>query len=769
MIFEPAARRIHLAMGPGPATDSPLSTIELGPLLGRPDDRTCKEKSADGPTVIHVAPDGNDTGDGSKQSPLATIAAARDRIRVMKASGGLPNGGVVVEIAPGRYALTGPVELTAEDSGTAESPIVYRAGPGDRVVLSGSTSVTDWKPVTDEAVLKRLPAEARGKVFQADLKALGVTEYGDLDLDAEWELQRYLSRTDNQGEDEIGNAMASRTHVKNGGTVSPRAELFFDGVPMRIAQWPNEGFTRIEKVLGETPINVRGVRGCREGIFVYEDNRISRWVDEKDALVKGYWFRDWGVQCHKIASIDPAKRIISVKQPYHCYGYRAGQWFLGFNLLCELDAPGEWYIDRATGILYFWPPGMLKDARAEISTCQGIFRLTDVSHVTFEGLQMEAARGTAVAMKDCGNCRVVGCTFRNLGNHAVTVFQGKNCGVVGCDMSEMGGGGIYLIGGDRKTLTPGGHYAENNHIHHYGRWDRVYRPAIHMSGVGLRASHNLIHHAPHAAILFGGQEHLFEYNEIHNVCHESHDCGAIYAGRSWCLQGNVFRHNYLHHIWGKDGGACRGIYLDDEFSGALIQGNIFHQVYQAVFLGGGRDNVVENNIFVDCPKAFHVDARGIGWAAYAVNPRIQKARETGVLCGVRFQKPPFSTRYPKLAAMLDDEPAKPKGNVARRNIFWEGDGAFLRRLFQRKPIPDTWWKAIEHKVVDLVKLEDNLVNVDPRFSDTERECFQFQKDSPAWKLGFEPIPTEKIGLYDDVCRATWPVEHAVTPLPDCED
>lgn len=715
-----------------------------------------------------VATNGHDTwsgrlpkpNGGRTDGPFATIERARDEIRRLKRSAGLPKGGVVVEILGGRYELVRPVELTAEDSGTVESPIVYRARPGDRVHLSGGRMISEWKLVTDPAVLQRLEPVARGKVFQADLRTQGITEYGDLGLDAEAELQLWLARVDNQGEDAMGSAYASR-----GKTVRPRLEVFFNDQPMEISRWPNDDFIKIQEVLGKTEINVRGVKGCKEGRFVYEGDRPKRWVGERDAWVEGYWFRDWAMQRHPIESLDAEQRIISVRPPYHDYGYRKGQWFRGFNLLSEIDVPGEWYIDRQTGMLYFWPPGDLGRGRVEVSIAPRLFTLTDTAHVTFRGLLMEAARGTAIAIKQGQQCRVIGCTFRNLGNHAVTIFDGQEHGVIGCDMQGMGGGGIYLVGGDRKALTPAGHFAENNHIHHFGRWDRMYRPGLFLSGVGLRASHNLIHDAPHAAILFGGQEHRFEYNEIHNVCFESHDCGAIYAGRSWCLRGNVFQYNYLHHISGKDGGICRGLYLDDEFSGATVRNNVFSQVMQAVFVGGGRDNLVENNVFVDCPRAFHLDARALGWAAYAVEPRLKTARETGELCGVRFKEPPFSTRYPKLAVMLEDEPAKPKGNIVRRNIFWQGQGEYLRRLAQGKPIEATWWQHIEAKVLDLVKLEDNLINEDPKFVDEKAGNFQLREDSPAWKLGFQRIPVEKIGLYRDDRRASWPVKHPVRPLP----
>jgi len=90
-------------------------------------------------------------------------------------------------------------------------------------------------------------------------------------------------------------------------------------------------------------------------------------------------------------------------------------------------------------------------------------------------------------------------------------------GVVGCDIYHTGQGGIRLEGGDRKTLTPAGHYADNNHIHHTSRWDPVYQQAIALRGVGNRATHNLIDNVPHIAIGFADNDMTIEYNEIHSA------------------------------------------------------------------------------------------------------------------------------------------------------------------------------------------------------------------------------------------------------------
>lgn len=131
----------------------------------------------------------------------------------------------------------------------------------------------------------------------------------------------------------------------------------------------------------------------------------------------------------------------------------------------------------------------------------------------------------------------------------------------------------------------------------------------------------------------------------------------------------MIQYNYLHHLCGHAGGPCNGVYLDDLFSSAIVQGNVFYQVLRPVFLGGGRDNIVQNNVFVDCPKAMHLDARALGWCGPHADGRIKEAVEKGTIAGIRYKDPPYSTRYPQLVNLIDDEPKSPKGNVVRATSF----------------------------------------------------------------------------------------------------
>ena len=147
-----------------------------------------------------------------------------------------------------------------------------------------------------------------------------------------------------------------------------RLDLFFQDKPMTLARWPNEGFVNIVDIVGGKPVRrPRHRRRCDRKISTYEGDRPQRWPGEKDIWLHGYWFWDWADQREQVESIDTEKRVISLVPPYHNYGYRKGQWYYAFNLLSELDTPGEWYLDRTSGILYFWPPAPLEQGKAVVS------------------------------------------------------------------------------------------------------------------------------------------------------------------------------------------------------------------------------------------------------------------------------------------------------------------------------------------------------------------------------------------------------------------
>ena len=681
---------------------------------------------------LYVSTNGNDDWSGllkkpnryRTDGPFESIEAARNVIRKLIKENNLPKGNIIVEIQQGIYHLQKQFELDTRDGGADSlSRIIYCGQKDCEVRLSGGKDLVKWDLVTDQNILKKFRENVRGKIYQTNLKTSGINDFGS---------------------------------PAEGGI-----ELFFNDKPMRISRYPNKGFVKITGLQNEEPIEIHGIKGIKTGKFNYDDQHIDSWKEEKDAWVHGYWFWDWSEQRHKIFDLDTGKNIIEVAPPYHHYGYREGQWFYGFNLLSEIDEPGEYYIDREEGILYFYPPSDIATGNAYVSISENIINIYGDSNITIQNIILEGCRGTALKIKDCNNILVEACTIRNVGDGAVIIDGGNNNGVHDCDIYEAGGGGIKIDAGDRRKLIPANCFADNNYIHHIARLKRVYNPGISLYGVGNKATHNLITHMPHMAIYFNGNDHLIEYNEIYDVCYESNDAGAVYAGRSWTQRGNIIRYNYLHDISGFEGKGCIGIYLDDLFCGTEIYGNIFNRVTRAAMIGGGRDNSIINNIFIDCVPSVHVDARGLGWYAPYIYPLHEEAELDSTVSGITYNKPPYSTRFPKLIEILNDEPAAPKGNVISLNVCsggnWDKASGFWEMSIEEKARP---YLTMENNIVSPTSgVEDSLsksfIITDPLFinnENPEKGKFKLNSNSPAIQLGFKQIPFDKIGLYKDKNR-----------------
>ena len=237
-----------------------------------------------GVTEYFVSTRGSDTNPGTKAQPFATLNRARDVVREFKSQRGLVKEGVTIWIDAGTYYLSESLNLSNQDSGTETAPLIYRGQVGREVRLVGGRDVKGFGPVTDPDVLRRVDASVREKIVCADLKAIGISDYGQVA---------------GQGK---------------------RMEFFFQDEPMQLARWPNDGFVRIVEAVGETPHIIHGIKGTREGKFTYSTDRPRRWADEHEIWLHGYWFWDWSDSFERISSIDAEKRVIATKPPYHGYG-----------------------------------------------------------------------------------------------------------------------------------------------------------------------------------------------------------------------------------------------------------------------------------------------------------------------------------------------------------------------------------------------------------------------------------------------------------------
>ena len=413
---------------------------------------------------FHVSDRGDDQWPGTLSKPFASLQRARDAVReVKRSSAGSLNQNVEI-ITHGDISIFQPLTLDQTDSGTKTCSITYKAAKESKWV--GGISIHGFSPVTNPATLSAMDENARAQVVQVDLRALGITNYGS----------------------------------PSGGGI----ELFFNAQPMTPARWPNAGFTKIAGVLTNKPNVIHGRKGDLVGDILYDGDRPSRWVREQDPWVHGYWFWDWADQRQPIESIDPLSKLIKLKPPYHHYGYRQGQYYYAYNLLSELDAPGEWYVDRREGVLYFWPPSDPAVGRTIVSVVETAIRANGIAHVRFENLRVEAVRQDAIEIINGSQVVISDCVVRNTGGCAINLSGGDNCTVRDCEIFNLGRGGIHIGGGDRITLAPANHQVVRCHIHDYGRIVRMYSAGVAVSGVGNRVTRCLIHDAPHQAISFGG-------------------------------------------------------------------------------------------------------------------------------------------------------------------------------------------------------------------------------------------------------------------------
>ena len=668
--------------------------------------------------VFYVATDGSDEWTGrlarpsvdSSDGPFATLKKARDAVRALKQSGKYDQTPIVVEVETGLYELTEPLNLTEEDGGiSAESPVIWRAAKDSNVKLCAGRFLTGARLLGDSEAPDVIKSEVRAKVIVIDL---------------------------------------SNQSVNDLGSPADGPELFFQGCPTTLSRYPDKGFVKITDLLRDdstADVEIHGAKGITAGNFYFDDSEICACAGEEDLWVHGYWFWDWSEQKHRVASIDADAKLLRVEGPYHHYGYRIGQWFYLFNSLRELDAPGEYYIDRKKNLLYFIPTSERWGDGDFLLTHNGaVLRLDGVAHLVWSGFEMFGARGDVVSGGGYLNdVTIQRCDISNSGSGGVSL-SGSKITVAECELWNLGSSGISVGGGNRESLEASGNRIVENYIHDYARVRRVYAPGVSVSGVGSYVGHNLVENAPHMGMGFSGNDHFFEFNEICNVCYESNDAGAIYTGRNWTMRGNVLRNNYLHDIVGFQNNGCVGIYLDDMFSSADMIGNLFVNVTRAAFIGGGRDCKIIGNLFVNCHPALHVDARGAGWANGHIQGWLDEFHEKGTISGVKFNVPPYSTRYPELASMLDEgkKPEYPEGDVVADNVCIGGSWDVNKQ--------GQWQgSTIEEAAKPFVKMENNFVAEEDDgsfFIDARGGDYRFKSDSKPSLAGYASLPLDQMGL-----------------------
>ncbi|MGN0457795.1 MAG: right-handed parallel beta-helix repeat-containing protein [Eubacterium sp.] len=612
--------------------------------LSEPQQREREKRQGD----IYVSPSGNDKNDGTKSNPVKTVE------RALELTKKLNKKEKVISFAKGEYPVNA-LNLTKEYSNTvfyAEEEAIFNGG----VTLSPSDFV-----------------EYKDNILMLDLKKYGVAK------------------------EQIGQIRAFgayNTAEKYDETGSLYCELFCDGERMTLSRYPNKGEENLKtgKILDngdskeiytnkgteQNPEweNIKNPKGGTFGADKALTDRMKKWNGSDDIWMFGYFQYDWADSTTPLASFD--EDSITTKYA-SVYGFKEGMPFYFFNVFEELDTESEWYIDRDKLMLYFVAPSDFEGKSLELSLeTENLFTLDKAEGITFDGITLCGTR--AGAIKGTGNnITVKNCTIKNVGETAVEL-EGERILVENNTITATGKAGVVLTGGDRETLKSSENVVTNNLIYDWSQVYRTYQAAVALHGVGGICSHNEIYNSPHEAITYSGNNHIIEYNVIHDVVRESSDAGAIYAGRSWSQYGNIIRYNCIYNI-GSEGFAPSGIYFDDALSGQEAYGNLLVNIPGCAFLlGGGRDLKIANNVLVNSGTPISYDDRAIagiedgGWFAHA---RVPGEGLWATLKEFDISSDIWKSSYPQLSKLSDDFnntgdaafAANPANSVVENNII----------------------------------------------------------------------------------------------------
>lgn len=642
--------------------------------------------------VTPAATNARESGQTPAPNPVTLTSpnlGLRDALSVLNRNKGFAGSNIDslnFVLAAGTYRLSAPL-VVSPDPTWSSTPITITGPTSGRAIITGGKLLSGFTPVTDAASLARLPSAARGNVVVASLSNNGITDLG-----------------------------TEQRHGYNIPITPAPLEIFFRDAPMTVARWPNTGFAKIQSL----PDGPTGLT------FTVSGGHPSAWQHEPNLEAMGYWARDWADTTLPVTSVNPSSGVLTLQAPAPEFGLLQGQRVVIENALSELDQPGEYYVDKATARVFLWPPFPMMSGDVQASVVDTLLTVNNAVNLTISNLVFDIARGDGIDLNGGGHIVVQNTTLSNMGGRGAFSNAGSS-GFDSIKLAHTGEGGIVIVTGNRTTLAPGNAFVDNSDLHDFARRSHAYRPAVNVAGVGNRVSGNTIYSGPHAAILFTGNNHVISDNEIYDVVTETADSGAIYTGRDWTTRGTVIEDNFIHDIGTTTlPDATVGVYLDDEASGTIIRRNVFSRVNQAVFIGGGRDNVVEDNLFANSSPALHVDSRGLSWQnPDAVNPNGIFQTE---LRAVPYDQPPYSTQYPTLPNILQNHLGAPVGNVFDRNIVINGSPTDIDAGAQPFFVPGQVFDASSVVFTSAIADADRKT-----FSD-----FTISPSSPAIAAGFTP-------------------------------
>lgn len=535
-------------------------------------------------TQIFISPEGNDRGKGSLENPLRTIVGARNMVRKLRQGGKLSDNGVVIWLKGGEYYLDDTVYFDNEDSGSLEAPVRIYAYKGEMVRLLGSKKIKyKWFEDTSDKITNLIiDKDARDKIKMLDLKKHRLTQYGELG--------------------HVGYVVRNQP--------LPPAMVYIDKESMHLSRYPNtENFNDIKN-----PVGLKQ--------FTSASGRVKLWNSVEDIWIDGAVSKPWEWRKNKISCIDE-KGTVTMVWDFHSNITTDKSRLFYYNIIEELDYPGEFYIDRKKDKLYIYLP-QGTDEESDIRITQSdktLIKLNNVKHLIFKGICFEGTRNSAIILdNNTEYVEIKDCEIHSCGLNGISV-NGNNNVIRNCSIHHIGANGVVLAGGNVQTLQAAGNVIEGCRIYDFSQERRAYNPGVTLRGVGQVVRNTEIFNGPHMGMNITGNNHLVEFCDFHDCPKEYSDMLAIYmnTGGSPLMRGTVIRGNSFHDVHGSWKQSA-GVYLDNETSGVLVEGNHFYNngaedAGWSVMIHGGADNVIQGNVFENCNYPFNISLRLNGYAS----------------------------------------------------------------------------------------------------------------------------------------------------------
>ncbi len=523
-------------------------------------------------------------------------------------------------------------------------------------------------------------------------------------------------------------------------------QLSIDGKRQQRSRTPDKGEYLREDALSATS-------------FKFSEGHMQQWHNLADVEV--LVFHSWNESRFRIASLDEAERVVQFRDPKarHIIGWNGAggpnRYYIE-NTLEGVTEPGEWYLDRQTGQLYYWPlddglancqvvaPVLQQLVRFEGNVGEGQYvEYLNLSGFTFANTDWSLPEN---GYPDCGDvgdivdpsaityqaarfCAFTDNRVKNTGTYAVEVTGDGNL-ISENEIFDTGSGGIISrsYGKERNAIT-------YNHIHHCGV---VYPSAvgINIDDGGGTVAHNLIHDITHSGIYARhwaaasqpkerrNQEQglAIEFNEIFNVVLNINDGAGIFIRDS----NIVINNNLIHDVYA-GGERCPGwgIYLGCETRDTKVTNNIVYRTLENVHVWYFDRNIeITNNIFVgsrQCQINYqnpeHLKHENIKF----VRNIVYCTESAGHL---------FSVSGKRSLPVVSDY-----------NIMFSTIGCVLNDpIIQGLPDVQSFadWKK--------QGLDANSITADPLFVDLANDDYSLKPESPAFKVGFKPIDLSHVGL-----------------------